>query len=219
MQSSDKTVALITGVSSGIGRTTAELLASRGWRTFGTIRKAAAAPASVEVVTLDVREQASVAACVNTVLAAAGRLDALVNNAGTALYGAAEETSIEEAEALFDTDLFGVMRMTQAVLPTMREQRSGRIVTIGSVAGFVPIPFEAAYSVAKHALEGWMESLAYEVEPFGIHAILVEPGFIRTNIDQHVARAQTVIPAYADDRRRAAIPGHLDASDPCYWLR
>jgi NAD(P)-dependent dehydrogenase (short-subunit alcohol dehydrogenase family) len=203
MQSSEQRVALVTGVSSGIGRTTAELLAGRAWRTFGTMRKPSNAPAGVDVVPLDVRDDASVELCVNQVLDAAGRIDALVNNAGTALYGAAEETSIEEAEALFDTNFFGVMRMTRGVLPIMRAQHSGRIVTIGSAAGFVPIPFEAAYSAAKHALEGWMETLSYEVERFGIHAILIEPAFIRTNIDQNVVRAQQLIPAYAEDRRRA----------------
>jgi NAD(P)-dependent dehydrogenase (short-subunit alcohol dehydrogenase family) len=203
MQNPEQKVALITGVSSGIGRTTAELLASRGWRTFGTMRKPAAAPKGVEVVALDVRDESSGAACVKAVLDAAGRIDALVNNAGVALYGAAEETSIDEVESLFDTNVFGVMRMTRAVLPAMRAQRSGRIVTIGSVAGFVPIPFEAAYAAAKHALEGWMETLSYEVERFGIAAILIEPAFIRTNIDRNVVRAQAAIPDYNEDRRRA----------------
>jgi len=202
MQNLQSRVALITGVSSGIGRATAETLASRGFRTFGTMRKPAEAPAGVEVVALDVRDETSVGACVEAVLDAAGRIDVLVNNAGTALYGSVEETSIEEAAALFDTNLFGVMRMTRAVLPIMRAQRSGRIVTMGSVAGFAPIPFESVYSAAKHALEGWVESLAYEVEPFGINAILIEPGFIRTNLDRNVVRARAAIPAYADDRRR-----------------
>lgn len=196
-------VALITGVSSGIGRATAELLAARGWRTFGTMRKPGPAPAGVEVLPLDVRDDASVQACVKAAFDAAARIDVLVNNAGVALHGAVEETSIDEARALFETNLFGVMRMTRAVLPIMREQRAGRIVTIGSVAGFVPLPYEAVYVASKHALEGWVESLSYEVEGFGIHAILIEPGFIRTNLDRNVSRAQSKIAAYDDQRRRA----------------
>jgi NAD(P)-dependent dehydrogenase (short-subunit alcohol dehydrogenase family) len=196
-------VALVTGVSSGIGRATAEILAGRGWRTFGTMRQPASRPGPIELLPLDVRDAGSAQSCVEAVLAAAGRIDVLVNNAGVALYGALEETSIDEAKALFDTDLFGVMRMTQAVLPAMRRQGTGRIVTIGSVAGFVPIPYEGVYVAAKHALEGWAETLAYEVERFGIRIVLIEPSFIRTDIHRKVLRAQSSIPEYADERRRA----------------
>lgn len=203
MDNAPNNVALVTGVSSGIGRATAEFLANRGWRVFGTMRRPTDGPRGVELLPLDVRDQASVESCVKAVLDAAGRIDALVNNAGVALYGAAEETSIDEAKALFETNFFGVLRVTQAVLPAMRAQGSGRIVTVGSAAGFVPIPYESIYVAAKHALEGWVEALAYEVARFGIHAALVEPSFIQTDIDRNVSRARTAIPAYADERRRA----------------
>lgn len=196
-------VILITGVSSGIGRVTAELFAARRWRTFGTVRKPGAAPAGVEPLTLDVRNDASVDAGVKTVMDAAGRIDALVNNAGVALHGAAEETSVDEAKALFETNFFGVVRMTRAVLPVMRNQHAGRIATIGSVAGFVPLPYDAAYVASKHALEGWVESLWYEVNGFGIYPILIEPGFIRTDLDRNVAVAHGKITAYDEDRRRS----------------
>jgi short-subunit dehydrogenase len=141
---------------------------------------------------------------VKTVLdRAGGRIDALINNAGVALYGAVEETTIDEARALFDTNFFGVMRVTQAALPAMRAQGFGRIVIVGSVVGFVAIPYESIYVAAKYALEGWAEALAYEVEPFRIAVSLIEPAFIRTDIDRNVARAQASIPAYAQQRRRA----------------
>ena len=116
MDNAQQNVALVTGVSSGIGRATAELLESRGWRTFGTMRPADA-PSGVELLRLDVRDAESEESCVKAALDAAGRIDVLVNNAGVALYGALEETSIAEAKALFDTNVFGVMRMTQAMLP------------------------------------------------------------------------------------------------------
>ena len=203
MDNAQQKVALVTGVSGGIGRATADLLASRGWRTFGTMRQLADAPGGVELLRLDVRDAVSVESCVKAVLVATGRIDVLVNNAGVALYGALEETSIDEAKALFDTNVFGVMRMTQAVLPVMRRQGAGRIVTIGSVAGFVAIPYEGIYVATKYALEGWAETLAYEVRRFGIRVVLIEPSFIRTDIDRNVSRAQSSIPEYADERRRA----------------
>jgi NAD(P)-dependent dehydrogenase (short-subunit alcohol dehydrogenase family) len=196
-------VILITGVSSGIGRATAGLFAARRWRTFGTVRKLGTALPGVELLTLDVRDDASVDACVKAVLDDTGRIDALVNNAGVALHGAAEETSIEEVKALFETNFFGVVRMTHAVLPIMRNQRGGRIATIGSVAGFVPLPYDAAYVASKHALEGWVESLWYEVSGFGVHPSLIEPGFIRTDLDRNVTMARATIAAYGEDRRRS----------------
>src|SRR3989442_14725584 len=145
----DKKVALVTGVSSGIGRATATLLSGRGFRVFGTMRKPSEINGpleGVELVRLDVRDEESVRSCVRTVLDRAGRIDALVNNAGYALIGSLEETSIEEAKDLFETNFFGVLRMSQAVLPTMRHQRSGRIAIIGSVVGFLPAPYQGIYS-------------------------------------------------------------------------
>src|SRR6266852_8020442 len=201
----DKKVALVTGVSSGIGRATAALLSGRGFRVFGTMRKPSEINGpleGVELVRLDVRDEESVRSCVRTVLDRAGRMDALVNNAGYTLIGSLEETAIGEAKELFDTNFFGVLRMTQAVLRFMREQRSGRIVNIGSVVGFVPAPYQGIYCASKHALEGYSESLDHEVRKFGIHVSVVEPGFTRTNIAQNGQIAGRPLDVYADDRNR-----------------
>jgi NAD(P)-dependent dehydrogenase (short-subunit alcohol dehydrogenase family) len=196
-------VALVTGVSSGIGWATAELLARHGFRVFGTMRRPGEnAPSGVEILPLDVREEASVRSCVDRVVASAGRLDLLVNNAGVALYGALEEVSIEQARAVFETNFFGVLRMTQAVLPLMREQGRGRIVNVGSVAGFLPIPFEGIYVASKHALEGYSETLDLEVRRFGIHVSLIEPSFIRTDIDRNTTIADRPLAAYEEQRQR-----------------
>jgi NAD(P)-dependent dehydrogenase (short-subunit alcohol dehydrogenase family) len=196
-------IALVTGVSSGIGRATAELLAQHGFRVFGTMRRPGEdAPSGVQVLPLDVRDDASVRACVDRVLESAGRIDLLVNNAGVALYGALEEVSMEQARAVFETNFFGVLRMTQAVLPIMREQGRGRIVNIGSVTGFIPIPFEGIYSASKHALAGYSEALDLEVRRFGIHVSLIEPSFIRTDIDRNSAEADRRLTAYEAQRQR-----------------
>jgi short-subunit dehydrogenase len=136
------------------------------------------------------------------VLDRAGRIDALVNNAGYALIGALEETSIEEAKDLFETNFFGVLRMSQAVLPTMRQQRSGRIAIIGSVVGFLPAPYQGIYSASKHALEGYSESLDHEVRQFGIRVSVIEPGFTRTNISENSQVVGRPIEAYAGQRNR-----------------
>jgi len=199
-------VALITGVSSGIGRATAILLSRRGFRVFGTTRRHAEIKerlANVEVVQLDVRDAESVRSGVRTVLDHAGRIDALINNAGYTLIGALEETSIEEAKELFETNFFGVLRVTQAVLPAMRQQGCGRIVNIGSVAGFLP-PYQGIYAASKHALEGYSETLDHEVRQFGIRVTVVEPGYTRTNMDQNRQLVRQPLAAYADDRRRVA---------------
>ena len=196
-------VALVTGVSSGIGRATAALLAERGFRVFGTVRKPTAAAdqfGRVDLILLDVRDDASVRACVAKVLETAGRIDALVNNAGYTLVGSAEETSLEEAKELFETNFFGVLRVSQAVLPTMRQQKSGRIATIGSVVGFVPAPYQSIYAASKHAIEGYSESLDHEVRQFGIRVSVIEPGFIRTNIVANSRLAAHPLETYAMDR-------------------
>jgi NAD(P)-dependent dehydrogenase (short-subunit alcohol dehydrogenase family) len=198
-----KTV-LVTGASSGIGAAIATLFHRRGFMVFGTSRSAA--PGSVRefpMLKLDVDSDASAKACVDEVLARAGRLDVLVNNAGFALGGAAEETSIEEAKEQFETNFFGVVRMVKAALPGMREARSGRIITIGSVAGLLAIPYNAFYSSTKFALEGYMEALWFELKPFGIAVSLIEPGFVRTPINQAARLAAKPLTAYDGPRDRA----------------
>jgi NAD(P)-dependent dehydrogenase (short-subunit alcohol dehydrogenase family) len=199
-------VVLITGASSGIGRATAELLNSRGYRVFGTARNPAnVAPISgVELLPLDVRDDASVDACVKSVLRQAGRIDVLINNAGYAVLGAVEETSPSEAQALFDTNVFGVLRMVRAVLPVMRSQGFGRIVNTSSILGFLPGPFIGLYASTKHALEGLSETLDHEVRDFGIRVALVEPNFTNTQLDANTVHASQQIEAYAAALRRVS---------------
>ncbi len=156
----------------------------------------------VELVRLDVRDEESVRSCLRTVLDQAGRIDALVNNAGYTLIGSLEETSIEEAKEVFETNFFGVLRMSQAVLPIMRGQRYGRIANIGSVVGFLPAPYQGIYAASKHALEGYSESLDHEVRQFGIRVSVIEPGFTRTNIAQNGQLAGQPLAAYTNDRNR-----------------
>lgn len=201
----EEKVVLVTGVSSGIGKAIAGLLSRSGFGVFGTTRGNAdpkKAPEEVELVRLDVRDGDSVRSCVRTVLDRAGRIDALVNNAGYTLISSLEETSIEEAKQLFETNFFGVLRMTQAVLPFMRGQRSGRIVNVGSVVGIVPAPYQGIYCASKHALEGYSESLDHEVRQFGIRVSTIEPSFTRTNIAQNSQVAGSLLEAYAGGRNR-----------------
>jgi NAD(P)-dependent dehydrogenase (short-subunit alcohol dehydrogenase family) len=198
-----KKVALVTGVSSGIGWATAALLSERGFRVFGTMRRpnqTNGALRNVELIALDVRENESVRSCLQRVLDQAGRIDALVNNAGYTLIGALEETSLQEAKEVFETNFFGVLQMSQAALPKMREQGYGRIVNVGSVAGFLPMPYQGIYAASKHALEGYSESLDHEVRQFGVRVSVIEPGFVRTNIAQNSQLASQPLAAYNNDR-------------------
>jgi NAD(P)-dependent dehydrogenase (short-subunit alcohol dehydrogenase family) len=206
MTNRPRRVVLITGASSGIGRATAELLAARGYLVFGGVRAAATTRplAGVELVPLDVRDDASVKACVDEVGGRAGRIDVLINNAGVNLVGAVEETSISQAQVLFDTNVFGVLRMIQAVLPAMRRQGSGLIINLGSILGLIPAPFMGVYASTKHAIEGLSESLDHEVRAFGIRVVLIEPHYIRTNLDASAAQAEGRIDAYALQRQRTA---------------
>lgn len=212
-------VVLITGASSGIGRFAAQYLAQRGWRVFGGVRRPGAIDGlpGVEPVLLDVTDDASVSAAVATVAERAGRIDGLVNNAGGSVLGAAEEISTEQARALLDLNVLGVLRMSQAVLPIMRRQGSGRIVNISSVVGFLPAPFMAIYAASKHAVEGLSESMDHEVRQFGIRVALVEPGFTRTNIDTAAPRPDRPLSDYHAARERVSttIASQIaDAPDP-----
>lgn len=173
-------VVLVTGASSGIGEATAARLAKDGHRVFGTSRRGGADRGGVETLTLDVCSDGSVQACVEEVLRKAGRIDALVNNAGYLLCGAIEEATVEEARAQLETNFFGVVRMVKAVLPPMRRARSGHILTVSSLAGLVPVPFWGFYNASKFAVEGYMETLRHELRPLGIRVAMVEPGAIHT---------------------------------------
>jgi len=198
----DPATVIVTGASSGIGSAIAARFAAGGWRVFATMRRPAP-DSGPDCLALDVTDEASARACVAEVLARAGRIDALVNNAGITLMGAAEETSMAEAERLFATNFFGVHRMSAAVLPAMRAQQRGRIVTVGSIAGFLPKPFEAFYSAAKHALEGYVESLDHEVRDLGIRALLIEPGFVQSSLAANTQHAAARIADYAQGRAQA----------------
>lgn len=195
-------VVLITGVSSGIGRAAALKFADLGFRVYGTVRNVAKAQAipGVTLIEMDIRDEASIDRGIQTIIAQDKRIDVLINSAGVTLLGATEETSITEAQTLFDTNLFGLLRTIKAVLPYMREQRSGRIVNVSSVLGFLPAPYMALYSASKHAVEGLSETLDHEVRQFGIRVVLVEPSFTKTNLDLNAPQAAFKSPAYEKER-------------------
>jgi NAD(P)-dependent dehydrogenase (short-subunit alcohol dehydrogenase family) len=182
---SSERVVLVSGASSGIGQACARRLAGHGFRVFGTSRRAGDASQSddpVEMVGMDVDDDASVDAAVATVLERAGRIDAVVNNAGWALAGSVEDTTADEVRAQLQTNVVGLWRVCRAVLPAMRAAGSGRIVNVGSIAGGIGLPFQAAYSASKFAVAGFTEALSGEVRPFGLHAVLIEPGNHRTGL-------------------------------------
>jgi NAD(P)-dependent dehydrogenase (short-subunit alcohol dehydrogenase family) len=197
-------VALVTGASAGIGEAAAHALVGAGFTVYGTSRRATAGEKRDGVVflPLDVTDDGSVAGVVREVLERSGRIDVLVNNAGVGIAGAAEESSIEQARALFETNVFGSIRMTRAVLPHMREQGGGRIINVSSVLGLVPAPFMALYAATKHAIEGYSESLDHEVREHGVRVLLVEPGYTNTAFDANAVAVDEPLALYA--RRREA---------------
>ncbi|TGP20351.1 MULTISPECIES: oxidoreductase [unclassified Mesorhizobium] len=200
--------AIVTGASSGIGRVSAEALARAGFTVFGTSRRAISnAPDQVTMLRCDVTDAESVDALVSAVLAKTGRVDLLVNNAGIGLLAGAEESSIEQVRALFDVNLFGVVRMTNAVLPAMRRKGGGRIINIGSILGVIPAPYSAHYSAVKHAVEGYSESLDHEIRAFGIRVSVIEPAFVRTVFDQNGIEPDRVMREY--DQARAGVDALL----------
>jgi len=196
----DLKVAIVTGSSSGIGYETALILARNGFRTFASMRNlekgktisdiAAKEELELHTVKLDVTDERSVTDAIKTIKADAGRIDVLVNNAGYGLAGSLEDLSMSEIKAQFETNVFGLIRVTQAVLPTMREQKSGIIVNISSIGGKVAIPLQSPYHSTKFAVEGLSESIAYDLEPFGIKVVIIEPGAIKTNFETGMVVAQ-----------------------------
>jgi len=191
-------IALVTGASSGIGEATAERLAHAGYTVYGTSRRGAqAGKRAFEMLPLDVTSDASVEAAVNEVIRRHGRIDLLVNNAGFGVAPAgAEESSIEQARAIFETNFFGLVRMTRAVVPHMRRQGSGRIINIGSVLGFLPMPYGALYSATKHAVEGYSESLDHELRTRGIRVSVIEPAYTKTPFDANFMEPDAKLDAY-----------------------
>ena len=198
-------VAVVTGSSSGIGFETALLLARSGFHTYATMRNlekskkiteiANTEKLPLQVVQLDVNNDRSVKDAIDKIVAEKKRIDLLVNNAGYGLFGSLEDISIEEIKAQFETNFFGVIRVTQQVLPIMRKQNSGggTIVNVSSVGGRIGVPILSAYQSTKFALEGLSESMSYELEPFGIRVVIIEPGFIRTNIINSSASAEKAL--------------------------
>ncbi len=171
---------LVTGASSGIGLATAQLLADRGFSVFGACRNPPSDDGRIRWLRMDVRDEGQVHRGVAEVLAAASGIDALVCNAGYGIFGSVEEVDLARARSQFETNVFGTLAPIRAVLPGMRERRSGRIVVVGSLAGRAPIPFQAHYSATKAALDALTLALRMEVAPFGVGVSLVEPGDIRT---------------------------------------
>ena len=197
-------VVLITGVSSGIGRTCAEYLAAAGHRVYGTTRRAHESDGSYEVLRMDVTDDADVAAAVDEVVRAESRIDVVVNNAGFGVAGAVEDTTVAEARLQFETNVLGPMRVCAAVLPHMRRQDGGLVVNVSSIAALVPLPFQGIYSASKAALEAASEAMRMEVRPFGIRVVLLEPGDFRTGFTKNRVRTAAYgHDVYGAERERA----------------
>src|SRR5438477_10564335 len=195
-------IALVTGASSGIGEATAKRLAAAGYTVYGTSRRGAqAGQRSFEMLPLDVTSDESVDAAVREVMRLDGRIDVLVNNAGFGVAPAgAEESLIEQARSIFDTNFFGIVRMTRAVVPHMRHQGGGRIINIGSVLGFLPMPYGALYAATKHAIEGYSESLDHELRTRGIRVSVIEPAYTKTQFDTNLLEPNSKLDEYREAR-------------------
>lgn len=195
-------IALVTGASSGIGEATAQRLAAAGYRVYGTSRRGGQAGGQAfDMLPLDVTQDASVEAAVQQLIQLEGRIDLLVNNAGFGVAPAgAEESSITQAQAIFDTNFFGIVRMTRAVLPHMRRQGAGRIINIGSVLGFLPMPYGALYAATKHAIEGYSESLDHELRTRGIRVSVIEPAYTKTPFDANFLEPDAKLHEYREVR-------------------
>ena len=193
-------IALVTGASSGIGEATAERLAIAGYQVYGTSRRGAqGARRSFEMLPLDVTSDESVETAVREVMRSAGQIDLLVNNAGFGVApAAAEESSIEQAQSIFDTNFFGLVRMIRAVVPHMKLKGSGRIINIGSVLGFLPMPYGALYAATKHAIEGYSESLDHELRTRGIRVSVIEPAYTRTQFDANLLEPDAKLDEYRE---------------------
>jgi NAD(P)-dependent dehydrogenase (short-subunit alcohol dehydrogenase family) len=217
-------VALVTGASSGIGKATSLALVEAGFEVIGTSRNASGVTDhdGVTFLDLDVASDESVTTVVQQVIERFGRLDVLINNAGIGTAGAAEESSLTQDQSVFDVNVFGLIRMTKAVLPHMRAQGRGRIINISSVVGFLPQPYMAVYAASKHAVEGYSESLDHEVREHGVRVLLVEPAYTKTGFEANSARPDTPLPVYAQQRHifdQLAAAAVRDGDDPATVAR
>ena len=195
-------IALVTGASSGIGEATAKRLAMAGYKVYGTSRRGTSSDqGSFAMLPLDVTSDESVEAAVTQLIRLEGRIDLLVNNAGFGVApGGAEESSIEQAKAIFETNFFGLIRVTRAVVPHMRRQGNGRIINIGSVLGFLPMPYGALYAATKHAVEGYSESLDHELRTRGIRVSVIEPAYTKTQFDANFIAPDSKLDEYRGAR-------------------
>lgn len=202
----NKPVALVTGASSGIGEATAKRLAAAGYTVYGTSRRSAqVGQRPFPMLALDVTDDASVEAAISELLRREGRIDLLVNNAGFGIApAAAEESSIEQAQAIFDTNFLGIVRMTRAVVPHMRQQGSGRIINIGSILGVQPMPFTALYAASKHAVEGYSEALDHELRTRGIRVSVIEPAYTKTQFEANNVEPDMKLDEYHEVRANLA---------------
>lgn len=199
-------IAIVTGASSGIGAATAQLLANSGYTVYGTSRKVAQAnQRAYKMIALDVNSEASIEAALNDIIRIEGRIDLVVNNAGFGVApGGAEESSIEQTKMIFDTNFFGIVRMTRAVVPYMRKQGEGRIINIGSILGLIPAPYMATYAATKHAVEGFSESLDHELRTRGIRVSVVEPGYTNTHFEANTLEVDAKLDEYNIARKALA---------------
>jgi NAD(P)-dependent dehydrogenase (short-subunit alcohol dehydrogenase family) len=203
MGSKQHQIALVTGSSSGIGFETSLRLARNGIYTYATMRNlskskeildyARKANLPLKILQLDVTNKESISEAVDKIISEKSRIDIVVNNAGYSLLGPLEQLDIDEIKEEFETNFFGIIKLIQSVLPMMRKQGYGRIINISSLAGRIGFPFSSAYVSSKFALEGLVESLRYEVQPFGIKVVLIEPGVIKTNFVNNMKLGKGVI--------------------------
>lgn len=199
-------IAIVTGASSGIGEATAELLANSGYKVYGTSRKGEqATQRTYKMIALDVNSEESIETALKQVMQIEGRIDLVVNNAGFGIApGGAEESTIEQTKKLFETNFFGIVRMTRAVVPYMREQGEGRIINIGSILGLIPAPYMATYAATKHAVEGYSESLDHELRTRGIRVSVIEPGYTNTKFEANSQEVDAKLDEYTIARKALA---------------
>lgn len=204
----NRKIVLITGASSGIGKAAAGLFADNGFIVYGTSRRAinetvyeSPKGGKIVMIRLDVNNDASVDECVKKIVENEGKIDLLINNAGFGIAGAIEDTLTEDMKAQLETNLFGVHRVTRAVLPVMRENRCGKIINVSSVAGFLSIPYQAFYSVSKYGVEAYSRALRCEVKPFGIDVAMVQPGDTKTGFTGERVTVTDESSVYSDKLR------------------
>jgi short-subunit dehydrogenase len=218
---------LVTGASSGIGYVTALEFLRAGYTVYGVARRVdkmdAICKAGGHVLAMDIKNESDIQRVVATILAEQGRIDVLVNNAGVGLHGSIEDTPLDQARTLFEVNVFGLARLTQLVLPHMRDQKSGTIVNVSSIGGEIALPLGAWYYASKHALEAFSDTLRQEVKRFGIRVVIIQPGIIKTDFEKETANELRTVSgqgAYHElaeamaKRAETALGGGGKASDP-----